>query len=75
MQEVPKTEYLPAVTVTVTKTQVVYRTSTYIDYRLVSRYTTVAVPVYVTNTVSRDLIQTKYATSTAYQYTTVIQVR
>ena len=74
MNEITKTEYLPAVTVTATKTQVVYQTSVYTDVQLVSRYTTVAVPVYVTNTRVQQVVRTNYVTSTNVQYTTVVQV-
>ena len=75
MQEVVKTEYLPAVTVTVTSARVVYQTSVYTDVQLQSRYTTVAVPVYVTQTRVQQLVRTEYVTSTNVQYTTVVQVR
>ena len=75
MNEVVKTEYLPAVTVYSTKTQVVYRTSTYTSVMVQSRYTTVNVPVYVTNTRTVPLVKTNYVTSTNVRYTTVQQVR
>ncbi|XP_043195519.1 uncharacterized protein LOC122366919 isoform X1 [Amphibalanus amphitrite] len=75
VNEIVKTQYLPAVTVTATKTDVVYQTKVVTDVRLSSRYTTVAVPVYYTNTRVQPLVKTNYVTSNNVQYTTVTQAQ
>ena len=69
----PHTEVLPDVTVTVAETKVHYSTSTYTDVKVMTRYTTVVVPVYVTSTKTENLQLTKYVTSTSVRYKTVYQ--
>jgi len=73
VQEVVSTVYAPAVVITKTNTQQVYRTRYVTDTQVVPRYTTVAVPVYVTSTRTEYAARTQYITSTEVKYTTVYQ--